>query len=64
MTGAAVPTVAVIMSTYNGEEYLREQLDSILAQEGVNVELYIRDDGSSERTSGKIYTRSGASSRC
>ena len=45
-----IPTVAVIMSTYNGEKYLREQIDSILAQEGVNVELYIRDDGSSDRT--------------
>ena len=39
--------VAVLMSTYNGEKYLREQIDSILAQEGVNVTLYIRDDGSS-----------------
>lgn len=43
-------TVAVIMSTYNGEKYLREQIDSILAQEGVNVELYIRDDGSQDGT--------------
>ena len=43
-------TVAVIMSTYNGEKYLAEQLDSILAQEGVHVELYIRDDGSKDST--------------
>ena len=42
--------VAVLMSTYNGEKYLREQIDSILAQEGVNVTLYIRDDGSSDST--------------
>ena len=26
------PTVAVVMCTYNGEKYLRQQLDSILAQ--------------------------------
>lgn len=44
------PTVAVIMSTYNGEKYLAEQLDSILAQEGVHVELFIRDDGSKDST--------------
>ena len=43
-------TVAVIMSTYNGGKYLAEQLDSILAQQGVNVELFIRDDGSGDNT--------------
>lgn len=42
--------VAVLMSTYNGEEYLREQIESILAQEDVDVTLYIRDDGSSDST--------------
>ncbi len=42
--------VAVLMSTYNGEKYLNEQIDSILAQDGVDVILYIRDDGSSDRT--------------
>ena len=40
----------VMMSTYNGEKYLREQLDSILAQKKVNLTLYIRDDGSSDGT--------------
>ena len=42
--------VAVLMSTYNGEKYLREQIDSILAQKGVDLTLYIRDDGSSDGT--------------
>ena len=41
---------AVLMSTYNGELYLREQIDSILCQKDVNVRLYIRDDGSSDTT--------------
>ena len=41
---------AVLLSTYNGERYLREQLDSILAQSGVDLTLYVRDDGSSDRT--------------
>lgn len=40
-------SVQVVMSTYNGEKYLKEQIDSILSQEGVDVRLYIRDDGSS-----------------
>ena len=42
--------ICVIMSTYNGEKYLSEQIDSILAQEGVNVHLLVRDDGSKDST--------------
>lgn len=42
--------VAVLMSTYNGEKYLREQIDSILGQRGVEVSLLVRDDGSSDAT--------------
>ena len=30
------PKVYVMMSTYNGEKYIREQLDSILAQNHVD----------------------------
>lgn len=43
-------TVVVVMSTYNGETYLREQIDSILNQEGVKVVLLVRDDGSTDKT--------------
>lgn len=42
--------IAVILSAYNGEKYIREQIDSILAQEEIDVELYIRDDGSHDAT--------------
>lgn len=42
--------IAVIMSTYNGEQYIKEQIDSILSQTGVEVELFIRDDGSNDGT--------------
>lgn len=38
------------MSTYNGEKYLREQLDSILAQTDVKISLLVRDDGSKDAT--------------
>ena len=44
------PIVGVLMSTYNGEKYIREQLDSIFEQEDVDVKLFVRDDGSSDRT--------------
>lgn len=43
-------TVAVLMSTYNGEKYLLRQIDSVLKQSGVKVELFVRDDGSSDTT--------------
>lgn len=42
--------VAVIMSTYNGERFIREQLDSILNQSYKNIELIVRDDGSKDKT--------------
>ena len=45
-----VANVAVLMSTYNGEKYIKEQIDSILAQDDVNVTLFVRDDGSSDKT--------------
>ena len=38
------------MSTYNGEKYITTQLDSLLSQIGVNLIIYIRDDGSSDKT--------------
>lgn len=47
---AQKPSVLVMMATYNGEKYVAEQIDSILAQEGVNVTLLISDDGSSDGT--------------
>ena len=46
------PKVTVLMSTYNGEKYLREQLDSLLRQEGVQLKIVIRDDGSKDGTIG------------
>jgi len=42
--------VIVLMSTFNGEKYIKEQIDSILNQEEVEVEIKIRDDGSQDST--------------
>ena len=38
------------MATYNGEKYLREQIDSILKQTFKDWKLIIRDDGSKDKT--------------
>ena len=43
-------SITVLMSTYNGERYLKEQIESIIAQEKVDVRLIVRDDGSLDRT--------------
>lgn len=40
----------ILMSTYNGEAYLREQIDSILNQTFSAWHLLIRDDGSTDGT--------------
>lgn len=44
------PTVSVLLSTYNGEKYIRQLVDSVLGQEGVDVKLQVRDDGSTDET--------------
>lgn len=45
-----IPTVIVMMSTYNGEKFIKEQIESILAQKSVDVILVIRDDVSTDST--------------
>ena len=42
--------VSVCMTTYNGERYLKEQVDSILVQLNVEDELIVSDDGSTDST--------------
>lgn len=42
--------VKVLLSAYNGAEYIKQQIDSILAQTYENIELYVRDDGSKDAT--------------
>lgn len=42
--------VSVCMATYNGERFIREQIDSILCQLKSEDELIISDDGSTDKT--------------
>ena len=42
--------VCVLLSTYNGEKYLDEQLDSLIRQENVDIDILVRDDGSTDST--------------
>ena len=42
------PLCSVVMSVYNGEEYLKEAIDSILRQSYANFEFIIIDDASTD----------------
>lgn len=42
--------ISVCIATYNGEKYIKEQIDSILVQLSVNDELIVSDDNSTDRT--------------
>lgn len=44
------PKVAILLPTYNGEQYIVEQLDSIWSQDYSNIKVIIRDDGSTDQT--------------
>jgi glycosyltransferase involved in cell wall biosynthesis len=44
------PKVSVVVCTYNGERFLRQQLDSIISQTYPNLEVIISDDNSTDGT--------------
>lgn len=43
-------TIAICMATYNGDSYLREQIESVLNQTNQNWVLFVRDDNSTDST--------------
>ncbi|MDR0976219.1 MAG: glycosyltransferase [Prevotellaceae bacterium] len=47
-------TISVVLCTYNGEEFLREQLDSIAAQTYPVHELIVQDDNSTDGTAALV----------
>ena len=42
--------ISVVLCTYNGERYLRQQLDSLLSQTRIPDEIIAQDDGSTDHT--------------
>jgi rhamnosyltransferase len=49
-TEVARPRILVLMATFNGSRWIREQMESILAQESVDLRVAVRDDGSTDGT--------------
>lgn len=60
---AGHPKVDVVLSTYNGEQYLAEQLDSIRAQTHTGWRLLVRDDGSTDGTAEMLRRYAGDDER-
>ena len=46
----SLPLVNVLLSTYNGEKYISQQVESIMEQKDVRVICTVRDDGSTDGT--------------
>ena len=57
---------AIILSTYNGEKFLKEQIDSILNQTYTDFDLIVRDDGSTDNSLNivKEYMKSNLNIKC
>ena len=49
-----LPLISVIISTYNGEGYLSQTIESVLNQTHSNLEVVIVDDGSTDHTIGIV----------
>jgi glycosyltransferase involved in cell wall biosynthesis len=50
LTGSKNKKISVVLASFNGEKYLKEQLESILPQLDKDDELIITDDGSTDKT--------------
>lgn len=42
--------VSIFLSAYNGEKYIKEQINSLLRQKEIDVTIVVRDDGSTDST--------------
>lgn len=60
MTGSP-RTISVVMGTYNGELYVREQLRSIVEQTRPPIEIIVSDDASNDRTCDIVESVAAAS---
>lgn len=50
------PVVEILMATFNGAQFLAQQIESILAQDYQQFRIVIRDDGSTDDSLGIIKT--------
>jgi glycosyltransferase involved in cell wall biosynthesis len=63
MSGSDSPKITVLMSVFNGADFLRESIESILSQEYCNFLFRIVDDGSTDSTPEILGEYAGRDSR-
>ncbi len=54
-----LPRIAILLATYNGHEFIAQQVDSILAQREVDVHVFASDDGSTDDTRAILESYAG-----
>ena len=59
----ASPDVSIVVPVYNMDEYLGQCLDSLSAQEGIDIEIICVDDGSTDQSPAILSERSWADPR-
>ena len=47
---SSYPLVSIITPVYNGEKYIKECIESVLAQDYPNIEYIIINDGSTDQS--------------
>ena len=52
--GRVAPRVSVVVPVYDVEDYVEECLESILAQQGVDLEVVVVDDGSRDASAARV----------
>ncbi|TDS82497.1 glycosyltransferase involved in cell wall biosynthesis [Comamonas sp. JUb58] len=57
------PLISIALATYNGERFLEQQMDSLLAQDYQNLEIVISDDCSTDGTWGILQAYAAKDSR-
>lgn len=58
--GLQQPRFLILLASHNGSDHIGQQLDSILSQRGVEVEIHVGDDASSDNTVGIAESSSAA----
>ncbi|MCX7899780.1 MAG: glycosyltransferase, partial [Methylocystis sp.] len=59
-----IETISVVMAAHNGASQLRATMDSVLAQQGVDFEFVVVDDGSTDETLVILEEYAARDNRC